>query len=216
MATARPSSPGCANRLSATMVSPAHSQLWPRMLTVLFAEMVTYMKVSQHDSSTHSSSQTDSFAGSRLGMPDHIRSYSSRRPQKQAPLRSELTHSRSPVNSPLTSATFCPSPTRTSSVPGAPRGASSPRSSRKRSPRAPRSTSAPSATTARRSRPSSRRSARMCSTSSTTPLSPRPSLASPRSSTTRCAYTAPLAACPELTTTQEGRLPPLPCRVRLR
>lgn len=46
-ATARLSSPGCANRLSATMVSagvPNPTLVRPRVLTVLLTEMVTYMK----------------------------------------------------------------------------------------------------------------------------------------------------------------------------
>lgn len=47
VATARLSSPGSANRLSATMVSAGVPKVRPRMLTVLLTEMVTYMKVSR-------------------------------------------------------------------------------------------------------------------------------------------------------------------------
>lgn len=84
-----------------------------------------------------------------------------------------------------------PLPTRTSLVPAVPPGASSPPSSRRRSPRELRSTSPPSATTARRLRPSSRRSARMSSMSSTSPSFQRPSPESPRFSTTRCTFHKP-------------------------
>ena len=160
----------------------------PRMLTECLAEMVTYMKVSHRQQTpTSLALHTDSFAGSRQGMPTPPASCPSTQPQRRCSARwFDLTHCRSAVSSLLTSATSCPSPTRTSSAHDVPRGALSPRSSRRRSQRALRSTLAPSATTARRSRPSSSRSARMSSTSSTSPSSPRPSLASPRSSTTRC------------------------------
>lgn len=66
------------------------------------------------------------------------------------------------VNSPLTSATFYLSPTRTSSAPDGPHGVSFPPSNRKRRPRDQTSTSAPSVNTAPRSRRSLRKSARMC------------------------------------------------------
>jgi hypothetical protein len=65
MVTARLSSPGCANRLSVTMVSSARLLPWPRMLTLLLAEMVTYMKVSEYDSRMTSGSHANYLAGSR-------------------------------------------------------------------------------------------------------------------------------------------------------
>jgi hypothetical protein len=84
MTTARLSSPGCANRLSVTMVSAARLLLWPRMLTVLLAEMVTYMKVSGDNSRNISASHANYLAGSRQGMPDRICLQGSSRLQQQA------------------------------------------------------------------------------------------------------------------------------------
>ena len=67
------------------MVSPAvHPQRRLRMLTVLLAEMVTYMKVSRYSSCIYSGSQTDSFAGSCQGRPTLSACDASRHPRRQA------------------------------------------------------------------------------------------------------------------------------------
>jgi len=113
------------------------------------------------------------------------------------------------------SETFFPLHTRMSLEQDVLPGASSPPSSRRRNPRARRNTLESSVNTARRLRANSRKFAKMSSMSLTMPSSPRPSPESPRSSTTKCMDNNSCGMS-SLIEVQEGRLPQIPRRVRVR